>query len=292
MALYLRQAGPADAPALVFLHGLWVSSAMWQPQIERLSSEYHCLAPDLPEHGKSTDIGSAGLHQYSRDTDQRHHYANNGRHRGYFPQQKYAQDDTTGHFLRGEQVGVGGVDAAHGGVVEGVSKSKREDAQRDDRADCSQRVGVREGEEECHGQEPQRSQAIDVGGVAKEWVAVALAASRYRIDGETDARYERDSVAEYHTMACGGQRAGGVVRLESGHDGDADDGYGDAQVFASGEWFAQEDGRKERDKDGRGIGQGERVRDGREAERTDVGEEVQGRHQAVKQEARHFLACQ
>src|SRR6266852_7605638 len=123
------------------------------------------------------------LNQYPSDADQRHHHANDGRHRGYFSKQENTQDDTPGYFLRGEQVGVGGVDAAHGGVVEGVSESEREDAQRDDRADCSQRVGVREGEEERGGQEPERGQAIDVGGVAKEWVAVALAASRYRIDG-------------------------------------------------------------------------------------------------------------
>lgn len=57
MALYLREVGPPDAPGLVFLHGLWVSSAMWLPQMERLCTEYHCLAPDLPEHGQSTEIG-------------------------------------------------------------------------------------------------------------------------------------------------------------------------------------------------------------------------------------------
>ncbi len=57
MALSLREKGPADALCIVFLHGLWLSSAMWQPQFERLSNTYHCLAPDLPEHGKSTDIG-------------------------------------------------------------------------------------------------------------------------------------------------------------------------------------------------------------------------------------------
>jgi pimeloyl-ACP methyl ester carboxylesterase len=57
MALALREAGPPDAPCLVFLHGLWMSSSMWQPQIERLCQDYHCLAPDLPEHGKSTDVG-------------------------------------------------------------------------------------------------------------------------------------------------------------------------------------------------------------------------------------------
>jgi pimeloyl-ACP methyl ester carboxylesterase len=65
MPLYLREAGPADAPALVFLHGLWLSSAMWQPQIERLSHDYHCLAPDLPEHGQSTDIGLLTLENTS-----------------------------------------------------------------------------------------------------------------------------------------------------------------------------------------------------------------------------------
>src|SRR5438067_13644240 len=57
MALALREAGPLAAPCLVFLHGLWISGSMWQPQIERLCQDYHCLAPDLPEHGKSTDIG-------------------------------------------------------------------------------------------------------------------------------------------------------------------------------------------------------------------------------------------
>jgi pimeloyl-ACP methyl ester carboxylesterase len=66
MTLSLREAGPVDAPGLVFLHGLWMSSAMWQPQIERLSHDYHCLAPDLPEHGKSTGIGLLTLENTSR----------------------------------------------------------------------------------------------------------------------------------------------------------------------------------------------------------------------------------
>jgi pimeloyl-ACP methyl ester carboxylesterase len=66
MALYLRQAGPVAGPGLVFLHGLWLSGSMWQPQLELLSDEYHCLAPDLPEHGKSTDIGLLTLDNTSR----------------------------------------------------------------------------------------------------------------------------------------------------------------------------------------------------------------------------------
>ena len=66
MALYLREAGPKDAPCIVFLHGLWLSSLMWQPQIERLAQDFHCLAPDLPEHGKSTDIGLLTLKNTSQ----------------------------------------------------------------------------------------------------------------------------------------------------------------------------------------------------------------------------------
>lgn len=30
---------------------------MWRPQVEALSGEFHCLVPDLPEHGRSRDDG-------------------------------------------------------------------------------------------------------------------------------------------------------------------------------------------------------------------------------------------
>lgn len=55
VSLYTRESGPSNAPTIVFLHGGPLSSAMWQPQIERLT-EFHCLAPDLPEQGMSADI--------------------------------------------------------------------------------------------------------------------------------------------------------------------------------------------------------------------------------------------
>jgi pimeloyl-ACP methyl ester carboxylesterase len=54
--LYVREAGSAGAPAIVFLHGTGLSSRMWQPQFDRLR-DYHCLAPDLPEQGRSAHIG-------------------------------------------------------------------------------------------------------------------------------------------------------------------------------------------------------------------------------------------
>ncbi len=64
MPMYVHQAGRADAASIVFLHGLGLSGAMWQPQFERLP-DYQCLAPDLPEHGKSADLGPFTLKEAS-----------------------------------------------------------------------------------------------------------------------------------------------------------------------------------------------------------------------------------
>lgn len=53
--LALTEHGPADAPSLLFLHGGGVSGWMWRPVLDRLSG-YHCLVPDLPEHGRSLAV--------------------------------------------------------------------------------------------------------------------------------------------------------------------------------------------------------------------------------------------
>jgi len=55
MSLYVQEAGPAAAPTIVFLHGGGGAGWMWQPQVEGLG-EFHCLVPDLPEHGRSVDV--------------------------------------------------------------------------------------------------------------------------------------------------------------------------------------------------------------------------------------------
>jgi pimeloyl-ACP methyl ester carboxylesterase len=39
---------------------------MWQPQIEYFSPTYHCLAPDLPEHGRSGDSTIKNLEDVSQ----------------------------------------------------------------------------------------------------------------------------------------------------------------------------------------------------------------------------------
>lgn len=53
--LYFRENDSKGADAIVFIHGGGISGLMWQTDLEALP-EYHCLAPDLPGHGKSTDI--------------------------------------------------------------------------------------------------------------------------------------------------------------------------------------------------------------------------------------------
>ncbi len=52
--LVFDESGPPQAETLVFLHGGGAGAWMWGPVIERLP-EFHCLAPDLPQHGRSQE---------------------------------------------------------------------------------------------------------------------------------------------------------------------------------------------------------------------------------------------
>lgn len=54
--LSVRECGPQGAPTICFLHGGGVSGWMWRPQVEALQDRYHCLVPDLPEHGLSAAV--------------------------------------------------------------------------------------------------------------------------------------------------------------------------------------------------------------------------------------------
>lgn len=53
-----------DGTALVFLHGAWVSSRMWQPQIDRFADEYTVITVDFRGHGES---GPTDRTKYSVD---------------------------------------------------------------------------------------------------------------------------------------------------------------------------------------------------------------------------------
>ena len=55
--MHLYESGDPAAPAILFLHGSPLSGRMWQPQFETLT-EFHCLAPDLPGHGLSSQMGA------------------------------------------------------------------------------------------------------------------------------------------------------------------------------------------------------------------------------------------
>ncbi len=54
--LSVQEYGPATAPTICFLHGGGVSGWMWRPQVEALHDTYHCLVPDMPEHGLSAAV--------------------------------------------------------------------------------------------------------------------------------------------------------------------------------------------------------------------------------------------
>jgi pimeloyl-ACP methyl ester carboxylesterase len=43
-------------PTIVFLHGTRLTGAQWAAQVTSLSTEFHCLTPDLPGHGRAADI--------------------------------------------------------------------------------------------------------------------------------------------------------------------------------------------------------------------------------------------
>lgn len=47
--------GPADAPAIVFVHGTRLSRGQWAAQLRLLSDRFRCIAVDLPGHGALAD---------------------------------------------------------------------------------------------------------------------------------------------------------------------------------------------------------------------------------------------
>ena len=52
--IFYREAGPADAPVVLLLHGFPTSSHMFRNLIPALSDRYHVIAPDYPGYGHSS----------------------------------------------------------------------------------------------------------------------------------------------------------------------------------------------------------------------------------------------
>lgn len=65
--LFYREAGPADAPAFVLLHGFPTSSFMFRHLIPALADRYHLIAPDYVGFGFS-DAPSVDDFDYTFDT--------------------------------------------------------------------------------------------------------------------------------------------------------------------------------------------------------------------------------
>jgi len=53
LPIFYREAGPADAPVLLLLHGLPSSSRMYEPLLTRLADRFRLVAPDYPGFGHS-----------------------------------------------------------------------------------------------------------------------------------------------------------------------------------------------------------------------------------------------
>ena len=52
--VFYREAGPADAPAVLLLHGFPTSSQMFRNLIPALADRYRVVAPDYPGFGHSS----------------------------------------------------------------------------------------------------------------------------------------------------------------------------------------------------------------------------------------------
>jgi pimeloyl-ACP methyl ester carboxylesterase len=62
--IFYREAGPAEAPTVLLLHGFAASSFMYREVIAALSEHYHVVAPDLPAFG-FTDAPSREEYDYT-----------------------------------------------------------------------------------------------------------------------------------------------------------------------------------------------------------------------------------
>ena len=56
--MYVEESGTPGSPAIVFIHGGGQSGREWHQHMARLTT-FHCLAPDLPGHGRSNHLPSA-----------------------------------------------------------------------------------------------------------------------------------------------------------------------------------------------------------------------------------------
>ena len=66
VSVFYREAGPADAPVVLLLHGFPTSSFQYRESIPRLADTYRVIAPDLPGFG-FTEVPEQRNYHYSFD---------------------------------------------------------------------------------------------------------------------------------------------------------------------------------------------------------------------------------
>ena len=66
VTVFYREAGPADAPVLLLLHGFPTSSFQYRELMPRLAGPYRVIAPDLPGFG-FTEVPAQRQYKYSFD---------------------------------------------------------------------------------------------------------------------------------------------------------------------------------------------------------------------------------
>jgi len=66
VSVFYREAGPADAPVVLLLHGFPTSSFQYRELIPRLADRYHVIAPDLPGFG-FTEVPHERHYKYTFD---------------------------------------------------------------------------------------------------------------------------------------------------------------------------------------------------------------------------------
>ena len=66
VTVFYREAGPADAPVLLLLHGFPTSSFQYRELMPRLAGPYRVIAPDLPGFG-FTEVPEKRQYRYSFD---------------------------------------------------------------------------------------------------------------------------------------------------------------------------------------------------------------------------------
>src|ERR1700758_4096727 len=66
LKIFYREAGRADAPALLLLHGFPSASHMFRDLVPLLADRFHIVAPDLPGFGQS-DMPDRGQFTYTFD---------------------------------------------------------------------------------------------------------------------------------------------------------------------------------------------------------------------------------